>query len=165
MTSDRRIVLCVTLPMLIAVLWGCSREQTSASQSGAAITPSVDQHQATPADVLTARVSAGGIPTTYQAYFTAGQLTRVSETRASAAGETVRGDYEFRGARLLKYIGPSVRGTSVLELEFDLQGRVVVSRAGAGTAGAEEISEVRGRAQLLRSHALTQRATRSHAMK
>lgn len=158
--------LRVTLLALIGMLSSCAKDEAPASQSaGPAITPSLDQDQTTPVDILTARVAAGGIPTTYQAYFTTGQLTRISETRANAADEIVRGDYEFHGARLLRYIGISVRGTSVLELEFDLRGRVVVSRAGASTASAEEINEVRDRAQLLRSHALAQRASRSHAMK
>ena len=104
------------------------------------------------------------MPTTYQAYFSGQKLQRISETRARADAESAAGDYEFQGGRLLRYAGRALRSEAPLELRFDLQGQVTLASAGERSASPEEISEIRARAQLLRSHALAQRAARSHVM-
>jgi hypothetical protein len=49
-----------------------------------------------------------------------------------------------------------------IELRFDLQGAVELAKAGAGTVPQEEVSALRERAQLLRSHAVAQKANHNH---
>jgi hypothetical protein len=82
---------------------------------------------------LSGQINAAGIAATYAATFADGEQLRIVEQRADSRS----GEYEFRGARLLHY-------------------------SGAGAAPAQEISAIRERAQLLRSHALAQQTTRDH---
>ena len=50
-----------------------------------------------------------------------------------------------------------------IELRFDLQGALELAKsASVGTVPPEEISAIRERAQLLRSHALAQKTNRDH---
>jgi hypothetical protein len=108
---------------------------------------------------LTAKLAAAGIPTKYTAHFEADKLVRIDETRQL---DQRRGSYQFYGARLVKYSGAAVGSPQTLELEFDLQGALKSEQANSGTAAATELSAIRERAQLLRSHALAQRSTRAH---
>jgi hypothetical protein len=62
---------------------------------------------------------------------------------------------------LLRYQGAKVSEPAQLDLQFDLQGTL---QSGQGPdVSDEEIAAIRARAQLLRSHALAQRASRSHS--
>ncbi|HKS58159.1 MAG TPA: hypothetical protein VJS12_22880, partial [Steroidobacteraceae bacterium] len=83
---------------------------------------------------------------------------RIVEQRADSR----QGTYDFRGARLLHYSGSGLSTADPIELRFDLQGALTLSKAGAGAVPAEEVSAIRERAQLLRSHALAQRSSRDH---
>lgn len=149
---------------LLALLASCSREAPSTARPPItpAIEPAQNPHLTDKGMVLSAELEAAGAPTRYDAYFTEGQLTRVAETRARASGGDVSGDYEFRGARLVRYAGAPVEGDGALALELDMQGRVVEARIDGQPARREEIDALRARAQLLRSHALAQSATRAH---
>lgn len=109
---------------------------------------------------LIAEVAAGGIPTSYVAHFDQDKLTRIDETRASNRGS---GSYEFYGARLLKYSGAALDSAAPVLLEFSLTGSVEKSQSGDGPATPAQIDSIRTRGQLLRSHALAQRSTRSHS--
>ena len=51
------------------------------------------------------------------------------------------------------------------EVEFDLHGAIKQAQGAAGSLSTEEISAIRSRAELLRSHALTQEAVQSHQTK
>lgn len=109
-------------------------------------------------ETLTRTINAAGIAATYEATFAVGQLVRIAEQRANAGN----GEYEFRGARLLHYSGSGLSSADPIELRFDLRGTLTLSKTGAGAVAAEEVSAIRERAQLLRSHALAQRTTESH---
>jgi hypothetical protein len=84
---------------------------------------------------------------------------RIAEQRADSR----QGEYELRGARLLHYSGNGLSSADDIELRFSLQGVLELAKSGSGgTVSQEEISAIRERAQLLRSHALAQKTTRDH---
>jgi hypothetical protein len=145
------------LACLVVILLGmvaCSREQET-TQTEPMVTP---QSAAPAGDVLEGEITTGGMQATYRATFMDNQLRRIGETRASS-GE---GEYQFQGARLMSYAGGPLSGAGPIEIQFNLQGAVTMSRAPSGAVSPEEIAAIRTRAQLLRSHALAQRATRAH---
>ena len=108
---------------------------------------------------LSSRINAAGIAATYEATFEEGERVRIAEQRADSRN----GEYEFRGARLLHYSGGGLSSADAIELRFDLQGALTAREVGrGGTVPPEEISAIRERAQLLRSHALAQKTTRDH---
>jgi len=65
-------------------------------------------------------------------------------------------------ARLLHYSGSGLSSAEPIELRFNLQGALELAKSGNGTVPPEEISAIRERAQLLRSHALAQKSTQDH---
>jgi hypothetical protein len=152
---------CGGLACLVVILLGivaCSREPATAP-SAPMVEAQPSASAAPAADVLESAITAGGMQATYRATFADKQLRHIGETRAANGSE---GEYEFQGARLMKYVGGPLSGTGPIEIQFDLQGAVTMSRAPSGEVSPEEISAIRTRAQLLRSHALAQRATRTH---
>lgn len=153
---------------LLLILSACSRDQpANDAQSGAPITPEMSSQDPPRAQndaahfVLNAEANAGGVPSRYEAHFAKDQLTRIDESRTRDDKVEV-GVYEFYGARLLKYDGAGLTQPTRVRLELDVRGRVTTALADGAPASAEELSAIRARAQLLRSHALAQRATRSH---
>lgn len=146
----------------------CSREHPADQpQSSAPITPELSSQDPPRAQehgahfTLNAELNAVGVPSRYKAHFAQKQLTRIDESRARD-GKIDLGVYEFYGARLLRYEGVGLTRPTRVRLELDVQGRVTTALADGAPASAEEISAIRARGQLLRSHALAQRATRSH---
>lgn len=142
---------------------GCSKPPASS-------TPLVEQsaadQKAVGLDEFSGSFAPGGIHASYRATFSEGQIKTLEETRdATATGASSRGNYEFQGARLLKYQGAALGSTDELQLEFDPQGRVLVARAGEKDASPEEISAIRDRAQSLRSHAVAHYSVRGHEKK
>jgi hypothetical protein len=147
--------------MLVFVV-GCSEEASerprqSADNPPLVTAPAPSEHAAT-APIHT---EAGGIPATYVPYYQDGSLARIAEER-QASGETHPGQYEFHGARLTRYSGTSLQGQGPVELEFNLQGALIASRGASGSVSDDEVAAVRSRANLLRSHALAQKTTRTH---
>jgi hypothetical protein len=146
--------------LLLLALGACSKEPSAppppSTPLAAAIPPA--QGAASDAHTLSSRINAGGIAATYAATFAAEQQLRIAEQRADSR----KGEYEFRGARLLHYSGSGLSSADPIELRFDLQGVLTLSKAGTGPVPAEEVSAIRERAQLLRSHALAQKTTRDH---
>jgi hypothetical protein len=113
------------------------------------------------ANVTRSKLNAHGVPTQYAAEFDAEKLVKITEERTSGSGATLDGEYTFQGARLLRYRGAKVQQEGQLDLQFDLQG---VLQSGRGPdVTDEDIATIRDRAQLLRSHALAQRAARGHS--
>jgi hypothetical protein len=161
MPSAARLPVSLALCVLAAA---CSREEpvTARPPITPVIEPGQNPHLTDKGRVLSAELNAGGVATSYDAYFTNGRLTRITEQRARSAGDPARGEYEFLGARLLRYRGAPPEGEGALALELDMQGRVVEARIEGRAASEKEIGEIRSRAQLLRSHALTQDAARTH---
>lgn len=137
------------------------------TEAAAAADPATD-----PRDTVKANASPGGVPTAYVAYFDAGQLQRITETRKPQGikpqgADAAKGEYVFYGARLTQYRGAALNdgssGGSGIELKFDMQGALTASNPGAGDPiSDEEVGAIRNRAQLLRSVALARRATQSH---
>lgn len=151
----------------LLTLGGCSKEaaapMTAPSNSTALVEQSAIDAPAVKAEELRASFAPGGIAATYRATFRDTQVKTIQETRQAAAGDAERsGEYEFYGARLIKYHGAALGSAETLQLEFDEQGKVLVARAGSNTASNEEITRIRDRAQSLRSHAAAQRAVRGH---
>lgn len=137
----------------------CSKEKPAPTPS----IPLVEQRAADPAPATTDEFRSSfaprGIAASYRATFSEGQIQSLEETREA---NSRTGTYEFRGARLMKYRGAALNSTDDIELEFDLQGKVLTARAGDKEVSAEEISVIRDRAQSLRSHAVSQHAVRGH---
>lgn len=109
---------------------------------------------------LTSHINAAGVSTKYSAFFDGAQLTEIKETYSGS--DPIVSAYHYRGARLLKYEQAVPAGASTL-IELDEQGRVQRAVAGTRELAAAEIEAIRSRAQLLRSHALAQQASRMHA--
>jgi hypothetical protein len=151
----------------LLALGGCSKEAAAPVTAPANDTPLVEQSAidapAAKAEEFRSSFAPGGIAATYRATFRDDQIKAIQETRrAAVGGDEHKGEYEFLGARLMKYHGAALGSAATLQLEFDEQGRVLVARAGSDTASNEEITRIRDRAQALRSHAVAQRAVRGH---
>jgi len=146
---------------LIALALGaCSKEPPTPPPSSKPLiaAPVPAAKPVAPADTLSSHINAAGIAATYEATFGAQEQLRISEQRA----ESRNGEYEFRGARLLHYAGSGLSSLAPIELGFDLQGAMTLSKAGSGPVPPAEVSAIRERAQLLRSHALAQKSSRDH---
>jgi hypothetical protein len=138
---------------------GCSEKPAPAPDMPPAATAT--QPAATDsANVTRAKLNAGGVAAQYSAHFDAEKLVRIEEQRQQG-GNTFDGEYTFQGARLLRYRGAKLSQPATLDLEFDLQGSLQSGRGPDVTD--EEIAAIRNRAQLLRSHALAERASRAHS--
>ena len=134
-------------------------KEPAPSQS-APVAPLVTQTNEAAADArtLSSSITATGVAATYDATFEDGERLHITERRADSRN----GEYEFRGARLLHYSGGGLSSPDTIELRFNLQGALELAKAAAGTVPAEEISAIRERAQLLRSHALAQKTNHDH---
>src|SRR5262245_14733527 len=147
------------LTLLALALGACSKEASAPPPSTPLVTAAPQAPQTTvDARTLSSHINAAGIAATYEATFAEEQQLRIAEQRAGSRN----GEYEFRGARLLHYSGAGLSSPGPIELRFDLQGVMTLSQTGTGAVPAEEVSAIRERAQLLRSHALAQQTTRDH---
>lgn len=143
--------------LILLVLGACSK-QAPAPQTPLVAAAAQTQQAPAAAEKISSHVNAAGIAAKYEATFAAEEHVRIVEQRADSRN----GTYDFRGARLLHYSGSGLSTADPIELGFDLQGALTLSKAGAGAVPAEEVSAIRERAQLLRSHALAQRSSRDH---
>lgn len=168
MSIIERVALAL---ICLGIVSGCSQRQPSppaaapapASQSNAEPDPMPDA-TTDPQDVVKAEASPGGVPTTYAAYFEAGQLKRITETRNPGGAGSAHGEYVFYGARLTQYRGAALTSSgSNIQLNFDMQGGLTSSSAGSGSSiSNEETGAIRNRAHTLRSMALARRSTQGH---
>ena len=144
--------------LILLALGACSKEP-AAPQSTSLAPPLAAAKTATASTpALSGQINAAGIAATYAATFADGEQLRIVEQRADSRS----GEYEFRGARLLHYSGAGLSSAEPIELRFSLQGAVELAQSAAGTVAPEEISAIRERAQLLRSHALAQKTSHDH---
>jgi hypothetical protein len=143
--------------LILLALGACSKQPTPPPSAPLVTAPA---EAATPAAALkvSSHLNAAGIAATYDATFEQGEQMRIAEQRADSRN----GEYEFRGARLLRYSGNGLSIAEPIELRFGLQGALELAKSGSGTVPPEEISAIRERAQLLRSHALAQKSNHSH---
>ncbi len=147
MTTSLRTIRYALLVALLAIATAsCSKRSA----------PVVEEPWVTDGESIRGEANAAGIATSYVAYFKDQQLERIIETRTSA--KNARAEYVFTGARLTKFKGQAVGREAQLEIELDMKGAVTR----ALNATPEDIAAVRNRAQLLRSLALSRRATTSH---
>ena len=145
--------------LILLVLGACSKQAPAPTPETPLVAAAPQtQKPFVAAETISNRINAAGIAATYEATFTAEQQVRIVEQRADSRN----GTYDFHGARLLHYSGSGLSTADPIELRFDLQGALTLSKAGAGAVPAEEVSAIRERAQLLRSHALAQRSSRDH---
>jgi hypothetical protein len=144
--------------LILLALGACSKEPM-APQNTPLAPPSTATRTATAnAPALRGQINAAGLAAKYAATFADGEQLRIVEQRADSRA----GEYEFRGARLLHYSGAGLSSAEPIELRFNLQGAVEVAKSSAGTVAPAEISAIRERAQLLRSHALAQKTNHNH---
>lgn len=156
--SRSQIILLLIAALAIT---GCSKPPASPVTSTPLVEPGAAD--AKPLDEFHGSFAPGGIQAGYRATFGEGETITIEETRQpTTSAEVQRGAYEFRGARLVKYQGAALGSANELKLEFDLQGKVLVARAGDHDVAAEEINAIRDRAQSLRSHAVARHAVRGH---
>jgi hypothetical protein len=144
--------------LILLALGACSKQPSSPPSTplAPAIAPAKSATASTP--TLSGHLNAAGIAAKYDATFADGEQLRIVEQRADSRS----GKYEFRGARLLHYSGNGLSSADSIEVRFDLQGAVELAKSSAGTVAPEEISAIRERAQLLRSHALAQKNSHDH---
>lgn len=153
--------------LTLSLFAGCSKQEPAATQAQETkqAAPPVQHEEVAPekdptdGSVVTAKVDASGIPVKYTAHFDGDKLTRIDEVR-NADGR--QGEYDFYGARLVKYSGAATASAATLLIEFDMTGSVESAQADPSPMAHSEINAIRERAQLLRSHALAQRETRMH---
>jgi hypothetical protein len=138
-----------------ASLAACSKAP-SPQERHVSAAPSISLPDAS-ANVLRVKQPIGGIETEYAAIFESDRLVRIVEQRQLEA--TLGSEYEFMGARLLRYRGAKLREPVAVDLEFDAQGALLSKEP---EVADDELREIRSRAQLLRSHALARRATMHH---
>jgi len=143
--------------LILLALGACSKQFTPPPSAPLVTAPT---EVAAPATALkvSSQLNAAGIAATYDATFEEREQMRIAEQRADAR----HGEYEFRGARLLHYSGSGLSSAEPIELRFNLQGALELAKSENGTVPPEEISAIRERAQLLRSHALAQKSTQDH---
>jgi hypothetical protein len=154
-----------SLVAALSMLAACSKDPapTVAPNDVPLVAQAGDTSPAAHVEEFRSTFAPGGIAASYSATFSANQIKTITETRKANDTATARsGEYEFHGARLIKYQGAALGSAENIALEFDRQGKVLVARAGENTVSAEEISAIRDRAQSLRSHAVAQHAVRGH---
>lgn len=146
--------------MIALALSACSKEAPAPAppDTPLVVAPAPAPQPAAQADTVSSHINAAGIAATYAATFGAQEQLRIAEQRPDSRS----GEYEFRGARLLHYSGSGLSSAQPIELGFDLQGAMTLSQAGSGPVPPAEVSAIRERAQLLRSHALAQKTSRDH---
>jgi len=103
-----------------------------------------------------------GMQAKYTAHLKNARIASIDEVRSMQEGRTARGTYSFYEARLVKYSGDGFTSSAHEEVEFDLHGAIQHAQSDAGTPSTEEIGAIRNRAELLRSHVLTQQAVQAH---
>ena len=143
--------------LILLALGACSKEP-AAPQSTPLAPAIAPAKAATAAPTLSSHINAAGISSKYDATFENGERLQIVEQRADSRS----GEYEFRGARLLHYSGSGLSSAQPIELRFSLEGALELAKSGAGTVPPEEITAIRERAQLLRSHALAQKTDHNH---
>jgi hypothetical protein len=144
--------------LILLALGACSKEPAP-PQVAPLVTAPTQPAPAAAAHKVSSRLSAAGIAATYEATFEKDEQVRIAEQRADSR----HGEYEFRGARLLHFSGNGFASAEPIELRFTLQGAIELAQSSSGgTVAPEEISAIRERAQLLRSHALAQKSNRDH---
>jgi hypothetical protein len=144
--------------LLILLIAGCSKSPTPPSEPLVTAPPA----PATQGDISATAVF-NSVPSKYVGHLQDGRLQTIDEERTTADGAAAHGEYSFYEARLMKYRGAALTSQGTIELEFNLHGALTKSHSANGalvTAG--EISAIRNRAQLLRSHALAARDTKMH---
>ena len=144
--------------LILLALGACSKEPAPPQSTPLAPAIAPAKTATVNAPTLSGQLNAAGIATKYNATFADAEQLRILEQRADSR----TGEYEFRGARLLRYSGSAMSSADSIELRFNLQGAVELANSSSGAVAPEEISAIRERAQLLRSHALAQKANHTH---
>jgi hypothetical protein len=144
--------------LILLALGACSKEPAPPQSTPLAPTIAPAKSATANAPTLSGQLNAAGIAAKYDATFADGEQLRIVEQRADSR----TGEYQFRGARLLHYSGSGLKSADSIELRFNLQGAVESAQGATGAVSPEEISAIRERAQLLRSHALAQKNNHNH---
>lgn len=166
-------VLWAGAALLFLTLAACSERDQSPppaqKQTPSASAPLKPSINVASMQKVSSKLTTAGMATRYDAYFDGQQLKAIVEER-QAPSQSAQGEYLYMGARLMQYVGgplPDVAGhdAETIEMKLDLQGRLLSVRDREDPARAIEPAQVdalRARAELLRSHALTQRSISAH---
>jgi hypothetical protein len=144
--------------LITLALVGCSKGPSSPTE------PLVTAPQPSARDTraLQSTLTANDIRSQYTAHVKDGRVVSIDEKRISPSGQSAQGTYSFYEARLVKYSGDAINTLGNIEVEFDLRGAIKHSNLGNDGASTAQISAIRNRAELLRSHALTQQEVQAH---
>jgi hypothetical protein len=157
MLTHAAAVRALNALLLTLAVTGCSKAPSA--QSG----PLVIAPTQTVADrTLRSSITSDNMETKYIAKLKNGRIAQIEETRSASDGRSAKGAYTFFEARLIKYSGDGINATGHEEVEFDLHGAIKRSQAGSGSLSLDEVAAIRNRAELLRSHALTQKEVQAH---
>jgi hypothetical protein len=151
-----RVAHALTALLLTLPLAGCSKPPSG--KTGPLVTAPASHEGSS----VRAALTLGTSQSKYTAHVQNGRIASIDEARSTQDGRTTQGTYSFYEARLVKYSGDGLVSLGHEEVEFDLQGAIKQSRSDAGTPSAAEIDAIRNRAELLRSHALTQQTVQAH---
>lgn len=143
--------------LLTLAVTGCSKPQSANTE------PLVTAPLVTDQASIRGSLTLNGMQTKYTAHLKNARIASIDEVRLTQGGRTPQqGTYSFYEARLVKYSGDAFAAAEREEVVFDLHGAIKESRSDAGTPSSGEIDAIRNRAELLRSHALTQQAVQAH---
>lgn len=156
MMSRALLLMCVAL-----CIAGCSDKREPAPQAAPQAAAIAEPPTQNDPNTRRAQLNALGIPTQYTAHFDDTKLLSIDEQRQPPGGAALTGEYSFEGARLMRYRGAKVAAPADLDLRFDMQG--ALESGGGPDVTADDVFAIRDRAQLLRSHAIAQRASRGHS--
>lgn len=154
-----RAAHALTALLLTLPLAGCSKPPPA--KTGPLVTAPAPQDEGSS---VRASLTVGATQSKYTAHLQNGRIASIDETRTMQDSRLARGTYSFYEARLVKYSGDGFASSGRVEVEFDLHGAIKQSHSDAGTLGVAEIDAIRNRAELLRSHALTQQAVQAHQL-
>jgi hypothetical protein len=152
-----RAAHALTALLLTLSITGCSKPPPANSEPLVTAPDATDK-----ASTIRGSITLNGMQVRYTAHLKKGRIASIDEVRSAQDGRSPQGTYSFYEARLVKYSGQAFAASEREEVEFDLHGAIKQSRADGGTPSAGEIDAIRNRAELLRSHALTQQAVQAH---
>jgi hypothetical protein len=147
----------LTALLLTLAIAGCSKRPTANTEPLVTAPAATDD-----ASTIRASIALNGMQAKYIAHLKNARIASIDEERSTQEGRSAHGTYSFYEARLVKYSGEGFKSLGHEQVEFDLRGAVKQAQSDGGTPSTEEIGAIRNRAELLRSHALTQQAVQAH---
>lgn len=159
-TASKKIIRTSSLAAFALIVSGCSERNDSAQVAPPEPLVSAPTVQTEVAGT-DATLQNGPMKATYTPYYKDDQLQRIVERR-TLGDTTAEGEYEFTGARLVKYRGAPLEESGELTIELDITGAVLNARKDDAPASDADVRAILNRASLLRNHALARQASSTH---